>query len=147
MQGLQPSAIREILKFTADPAVISFAGGNPAPEAFPVDKIREITDSILENDPVGALQYSVSEGYTPLRDWIKDDLYAKGCFNWNNDDVIITAGAQQCIEMAAKVICNEGDAIIRALSARLTRFDRIIQSSSVFRWTTRAWILSCSRTR
>ena len=112
MQGLQPSAIREILKFTADPAVISFAGGNPAPEAFPVDKIREITDSILENDPVGALQYSVSEGYTPLRDWIKDDLYAKGCFNWNNDDVIITAGAQQCIEMAAKVICNEGDAII-----------------------------------
>lgn len=112
IQGLQPSAIREILKFTADPTVISFAGGNPAPEAFPVEKIRELTAEILENDPVGALQYSVSEGYTPLRDWIKDDLYAKGMFNWNNDDVIITAGAQQVMEMAAKVICNEGDAII-----------------------------------
>ena len=112
IQGLQPSAIREILKFTADPTVISFAGGNPAPEAFPVEKIRELTAEILENDPVGALQYSVSEGYTPLRDWIKDDLYSKGMFNWNDDDVIITAGAQQVMEMTAKVICNEGDAII-----------------------------------
>lgn len=112
IQGLQPSAIREILKFTSDPSVISFAGGNPAPEAFPVEEIKEITAGLLDSDPAGALQYSVSEGYTPLRDWIKDDLYQKGIFNWNNDDVIITAGAQQCIEMAAKVICNEGDAIL-----------------------------------
>lgn len=112
IQTLQPSAIREILKFTADPTVISFAGGNPAPEAFPVETIRQITADILENDPVGALQYSISEGYGPLRDWIKDDLYSKGMFNWNDDDVIITAGAQQVMEMASKVICNEGDAII-----------------------------------
>ncbi len=112
IQTLQPSAIREILKFTADPTVISFAGGNPAPEAFPVETIRQITADILENDPVGALQYSISEGYGPLRDWIKDDLYSKGMFNWNDDDVIITAGAQQVMEMTSKVICNEGDAII-----------------------------------
>ncbi|MBR4112960.1 MAG: PLP-dependent aminotransferase family protein [Ruminiclostridium sp.] len=112
IQTLQPSAIREILKFTADPTVISFAGGNPAPEAFPVDAIRQITADIFESDPVGALQYSISEGYGPLRDWIKDDLYSKGIFNWNADDVIITAGAQQVMEMTAKVICNEGDAII-----------------------------------
>ncbi len=112
IQTLQPSAIREILKFTADPTVISFAGGNPAPEAFPVETIRQISADILENDPVGALQYSISEGYGPLRDWIKDDLYAKGMFNWKEDDVIITAGAQQVMEMTAKVICNEGDAII-----------------------------------
>lgn len=112
IQGLQPSAIREILKFTADPSVISFAGGNPAPEAFPVEEVKAITADIFAKDPVGALQYSVSEGYTPLRDWIKEDLHGKNIFNYNNDDVIITAGAQQCIEMAAKVICNEGDAII-----------------------------------
>lgn len=112
IQTLQPSAIREILKFTSYPDVISFAGGNPAPEAFPVEQIKEIMNDIMENDPITALQYSVSEGYTPLRDWIKDDLYAKGILNWNNDDVIITAGAQQCMEMTAKVICNEGDAII-----------------------------------
>lgn len=112
IQSLQPSAIREILKFTSDPSVISFAGGNPAPEAFPVEVVRKLTAEILETDPVGALQYSVSEGYTPLRDWIKDDLYSKGMFNWNDDDVIITAGAQQVMEMTSKIICNEGDAII-----------------------------------
>ncbi len=112
IKSLQPSAIREILKFTAYPDVISFAGGNPAPEAFPVDKIKEIMNDIMDTEPITALQYSVSEGYTPLRDWIKDDLASKGIFNWNNDDVIITAGAQQCMEIAAKVICNEGETII-----------------------------------
>ena len=112
IKTLQPSAIREILKFTAYPDVISFAGGNPAPEAFPVEQIKEIMNDIMENDPITALQYSISEGYTPLRDWIKEDLASKGIFNWNNDDVIITAGAQQCMEMTAKVLCNEGEAII-----------------------------------
>lgn len=112
IRTLQPSAIREILKFTSYPDVISFAGGNPAPEAFPVEEVKEIMNDIMENDPITALQYSISEGYAPLRDWVKDDLYAKGIFNWNNDDVIITSGAQQVMEMTAKVICNEGDAII-----------------------------------
>ena len=112
IRRLQPSAIREILKFTSYPDVISFAGGNPAPEAFPVQEVKEIMNDIMDNDPITALQYSVSEGYTPLRDWLKDDLAAKGIFNWNNDDLIITAGAQQVMEMTSKVICNEGDAII-----------------------------------
>ena len=92
IKTLQPSAIREILKFTAYPDVISFAGGNPAPEAFPVTEVKEIMNDIMENDPITALQYSVSEGYTPLRDWIKDDLAKKGILKWNEDDVIITAG-------------------------------------------------------
>lgn len=112
IKTLQPSAIREILKFTAYPDVISFAGGNPAPEAFPVDKIKAIMNEIMDKDPITALQYSVSEGYTPLRDWIKEDLNKKGIFNWSRDDVIITAGAQQCMEMTAKVLCNEGETII-----------------------------------
>ena len=112
IKTLQPSAIREILKFTAYPDVISFAGGNPAPEAFPVDKIKEIMNDIMDNDPITALQYSVSEGYTPLRDWIKDDLAGKGILNYNNDDVIITAGAQQVMEITSKVLCNEMETII-----------------------------------
>ena len=112
IKTLQPSAIREILKFTAYPDVISFAGGNPAPEAFPVDKIKEIMNDIMTTDPITALQYSVSEGYTPLRDWIKEDLANKGILKWNDDDVIITAGAQQVMEMTAKVLCNEGETII-----------------------------------
>ncbi len=112
IKTLQPSAIREILKFTSYPDVISFAGGNPAPEAFPVTEIKEIMNEIMEQEPITALQYSVSEGYTPLREKIKDDLNKKGILNWNNDDVIITAGAQQVMEMTAKVLCNEGETII-----------------------------------
>ena len=67
VNNLQPSAIREILKATADPDLISFAAGNPAPEAFPCEQVREISDRLLANTPVLALQYSVTEGYNPLR--------------------------------------------------------------------------------
>lgn len=112
VSGLQASAIREILKFTADPEVISFAAGNPAPEAFPIEKIAEISSEILKNDPIPALQYSVTEGYTPLRNLLKEELRKRGCFNPENDDLIITSGAQQSNEIACKVLCNEGDTII-----------------------------------
>ena len=111
VSSLQPSAIREILKFTADPSVISFAAGNPAPEAFPVDVISKISADIFAEEPINALQYSITEGYTPLRDWLKDDLTKKGMFG-ENDNVIITSGAQQAIETVAKILCNEGDVII-----------------------------------
>ena len=112
VQTLQPSAIREILKFTADPEVISFAAGNPAPEAFPTEEIARITNEILTTTPIDALQYSITEGYTPLRNWIKDDLKKKGMFDENDEDVVITSGAQQAIEVVTKEICNEGDTII-----------------------------------
>ncbi|MDE5917861.1 MAG: PLP-dependent aminotransferase family protein, partial [Oscillospiraceae bacterium] len=79
--GLQASAIREILKFTSQPGVISFAAGNPAPEAFPTEKIADISTEILKNDPVLALQYSVSEGYPALRELLKKRMQLKGCFN------------------------------------------------------------------
>ena len=72
--GLQASAIREILKFTAFPDVISFAAGNPAPEAFPVQAVGEIAAKILKEDPIAALQYSITEGYTPLRTRLKSVL-------------------------------------------------------------------------
>lgn len=109
--GLQASAIREILKFTADPEVISFAAGNPAAEAFPSDEVGRISADILKNDPVLALQYNISEGYTPLRNLLKERMAAQKCFS-ENDDLIITSGAQQAIELACKVLCNEGDTII-----------------------------------
>ena len=112
VQSLQPSVIREILKFTADPSAISFAAGNPAPEAFPAEEIARITNEILTKTPVDALQYSVTEGYTPLRNRIKKDLEKKGMFDSNDEDVVITCGAQQAIEVITKEICNEGDVII-----------------------------------
>lgn len=109
---LQASAIREILKFTSDPEVISFAAGNPAPEAFPVEDVKRISKDILEQDPILALQYSVTEGYTPLRDALKERMKSAGNFNPDTDELIITSGAQQSNELAAKVLCDEGDTII-----------------------------------
>lgn len=111
MAGLAPSAIREILKFTADPEVISFAAGNPAPEAFPVDTIAKLSAEIFEKEPINALQYSVTEGYAPLRKRLESDLRAKGMFA-EGDSVIVTAGAQQAIEVTAKIFCNPGDVIL-----------------------------------
>ena len=78
---LQASAIREILKFTSDPEVISFAAGNPSPEAFPVDELNRISEEIFKENPIGALQYSLTEGYTPLRDLLKKELEKKGEFD------------------------------------------------------------------
>lgn len=111
VSGLQPSAIREILKFTADPEVISFAAGNPAPEAFPTEVIAKLSADILENEPISALQYAVTEGYAPLRDKLRSDLTQQGIFA-DGDSIIITAGAQQAIETVAKILCNEGDVVI-----------------------------------
>ena len=110
--GLQASAIREILKFTADPEVISFAAGNPAPEAFPTGKIAEISAELLRDDPILALQYNITEGYTPLREFLKGWMTEKGCFHKEFDDLIITSGGQQANELSCKVLLNEGDTLI-----------------------------------
>lgn len=109
---LQASAIREILKFTADPEVISFAAGNPAPEAFPKERIAELSAELFRDDPILALQYSVTEGYTPLRDFLKEWMSSKGCFHKEFDDIIITSGGQQANELSCKVLLNEGDTIL-----------------------------------
>ena len=111
VSGVAPSAIREILKFTSDPEVISFAAGNPAPETFPVETIAKLSAEILAAEPISALQYSVTEGYMPLRKWLEEDLRGKGMFA-ENDSVVVTSGAQQAIETTAKILCNEGDVIL-----------------------------------
>lgn len=111
VSSLQPSVIREILKFTSDPEVISLAAGNPAPEAFPVKEIAGITAGLLAENPINALQYSVTEGYTPLRNRLKERMKKAGCFNENSDELIITSGAQQANELACKVLLNEGDTL------------------------------------
>lgn len=112
VSGLQASAIREILKFTADPEVISFAAGNPAPEAFPTEEVKRISEDILTNDPILALQYNISEGYLPLRELLKKRMTEQKCFDSASDDLIVTSGAQQAIELTCKVLCNEGDTLI-----------------------------------
>ena len=111
ISGLKPSAIREILKATADPNIIAFAAGNPAPDAFPVDVIKRFTDEILEKNPIAALQYGATEGYTPLRDAVKKRLAAQNSFS-DRDELIITSGGQQASELSCKIFLNEGDTLI-----------------------------------
>ena len=112
ISSLQPSAIREILKATADPSIIPLAAGNPAPDAFPIKEIHEIAENILSSNPVDALQYGVSEGYQPLRDtisaWVKD----RENIGTDNDTVLILSGATQVMDLVTKVLCNEGDTVI-----------------------------------
>lgn len=112
VSGLKASAIREILKFTSDPNVISFAAGNPAPEAFPTERIAELSAELLRDDPILALQYSITEGYTPLRDFLKEWLGGKGCFHKEFDELIVTSGGQQANELSCKVLLNEGDTLL-----------------------------------
>lgn len=111
MNSLKPSAIREIFKYASDPQVITLAAGSPAPEALPVDRIREITGRVLETEITAALQYSQSEGHPPFREALLDYLRKDGIAK-DTDRIMITSGAQQCMDLVAKTLCNEGDAII-----------------------------------
>ncbi|WP_145047627.1 PLP-dependent aminotransferase family protein [Paenibacillus xylanexedens] len=110
--ALQPSIIREILKATSGQNVIPFSAGNPAPETFPIEAIRTFTQSILEHDPVTALQYGITEGYAPLRQALTTHLKTGFNTGQESDELFIVSGAQQGIELACKVFCNEGDTII-----------------------------------
>lgn len=110
--ALQPSIIREILKATSGKNIIPFSAGNPAMETFPVDAIRAYTRSILEEHPVAALQYGVTEGYAPLRETMAEHLKRRFQSGTEADELFIVSGAQQGIELAAKVFCNEGDTIL-----------------------------------
>ena len=110
--NLKPSAIREILKFTSFPDIIPFAAGNPSPEAFPVESIKRLTNDILQNNPVTALQYSITEGYAPLIEHLTGYYREKHNIGRDLDGMIITSGAQQVMNLATKALCNEGDTII-----------------------------------
>lgn len=109
--NLRPSIIREILKQMSDPELISFAGGNPAAEAFPVEEISRISAELLRQDPTGTLQYSITEGYTPLRKAGEEYLNREFLIKKPEDSLIITSGSQQVMDFLAKLLCNEGDVI------------------------------------
>ena len=112
MGALRGSAIREIFKYAADPAVISLAGGNPNPELFPGEALSDIAAEMLRDHPVTALQYGITEGYTPLREAIRERLARIERIGTDNDDVLVTSGGQQGIELATKCLVNEGDVVI-----------------------------------
>lgn len=110
--SLKPSATREILKATSDPSVIAFAGGSPAVDAFPCEEVKTISAEILEENPVSALVYGVSEGYEPLRKTVKGWLKKRENVGTEDDSIIITSGGTQVMDLASRVLATEGDTII-----------------------------------
>ena len=109
--GLKGSTIREIFKLIKQPDIISFAGGLPAPEMFPNQELAGISKEILEKQGTIALQYGITEGYDPLRDIVKANMQEADVLK-ENDETIIVSGAQQGIDLAAKVLLNEQDGVI-----------------------------------
>ena len=112
VQGLKPSAIREILKNSSAPGIIPLSAGNPAPDAFPSEDIRRISGSLLEHTPIDALQYGVTEGYTPLREHLRTYMKQKHHVGTEQDDILITSGAQQVMDLLTKTLLNEGDTVL-----------------------------------
>jgi len=110
-ERMRASDIREILKVTAQPDVISLAGGLPAPELFPVDEYRRAFEWVLETDGPQALQYGPSEGYRPLRELLAQRLTGFG-MPCAADDVLITNGSQQALDLLGKVFLNPGDSVL-----------------------------------
>ena len=97
MSRVTGSAIRQIMKLMADPNIISLGGGNPAPESFPVDKIREITDQLLREKPVQMLQYGITIGYEPLRQAVLEHLFRPKGIQAELENIITFTGSTQGI--------------------------------------------------
>ena len=112
VSNLKPSAIREIFKYAADPEVVSLSAGNPSPDAFPAKAIEEISAKVLAEDPIKVLQYSVSEGYMPLRQHLMEYMKKEHNTGSENDDILITTGAQQIMDLCTKALVNEGETVI-----------------------------------
>jgi len=111
MRQLRPSTIREILKVAAQPEIISFAGGLPAPELFPVDAVRAAADHVLTQNGREALQYGPSEGFPALREWISDEMQSRGIKS-SPSEVLVTNGSQQVLDLVAKLFLNPGDVVL-----------------------------------
>ncbi|MEA4909711.1 MAG: PLP-dependent aminotransferase family protein [Chloroflexi bacterium] len=110
-QRMKSSAIRELLKLTEQPQVISFAGGLPAPDVFPLDEFRQACDKVLRDSGPQALQYSTTEGYQPLREMIAQQASQDGT-PVDPENILITSGSQQALDLIGKVFINNGDKVL-----------------------------------
>lgn len=111
-QRMKGSAIRELLKLTEDPEIISFAGGMPAPEIFPTEEFAAACNRVLQNQSRLALQYGTTEGYAPLREMLAQQAAARGGFAVSADNVMMTSGSQQALDLIGKVFINPGDHVL-----------------------------------
>jgi 2-aminoadipate transaminase len=111
MQGMGSSVIRELLKLTQKEGLISFAGGLPAPTVFPIPQFEEAAARILKDNGPQALQYSPTEGYLPLRELIAEKMSRYG-IQATPDNILITTGAQQALDIIGKILIDPGDIIL-----------------------------------
>ena len=109
--AIKSSVIREILKVTARPEVISFAGGLPSDASFPVPQLKAAFEKVLKDAPQAALQYSTTDGYAPLREWVAAEKSKSGA-TIKPEQVIIVSGSQQALDLIGKVFINEGDKVL-----------------------------------
>jgi 2-aminoadipate transaminase len=110
-QRMAGSAIRELLKFTEEPDVISFAGGLPAPEVFPIDEFKKACIRVLDDYGPQALQYGTTDGYVPLREMIARHSCRYG-IEVTIDNILITSGSQQALDLLGKIFINRGDRVL-----------------------------------
>jgi 2-aminoadipate transaminase len=111
MEGIKASEIRELLKLTVRPEIISFAGGLPAPELFPIEEMKVVSVKVLEEAGRQALQYSPTEGFAPLREKIAVRMLKVGV-SAKADEILITTGSQQGLDFAGKIFLNPGDYVV-----------------------------------
>jgi 2-aminoadipate transaminase len=111
MDSVRTSSIREILKVTEQPEIISFAGGLPAPELFPVDDILRATERVLHETGASALQYSASEGFAPLRESLAAESRKRG-IDCCAEDILITTGSQQALDLIGKIFLDKGECVL-----------------------------------
>ena len=112
MSRIGVSVVREILKVTERPEIISFAGGLPAPELFPIEAIAEGHANVFRENGATALQYSTTEGWMPLREWIADRLKNRRGIQTSAEQILITSGSQQGIDLVAKIFLEPGDKVL-----------------------------------
>jgi len=110
-KGIKSSAIRELLKITQRPAIISLAGGLPAPEVFPIRRFEEACQKVLSTKGPIALQYGATEGYEPLREMIAENMARYG-IRAKVENVLITSGSQQALDLIGKLLINSGDRVL-----------------------------------
>ena len=111
-ERMNPSIIREILKVTERPGIVSLAGGLPSADTFPVQAVRDATEKVLREAPREALQYAASEGFAPLREWVAAHLAQQHGMQVQADQVLITTGSQQGLDLAAKVLIDAGSRVL-----------------------------------
>jgi DNA-binding transcriptional MocR family regulator len=112
LNNVETSAIRELFKLLGKPGIISFAGGFPDPAMFDVDGIREAVNAALTDNPGAALQYGATEGHGPLREQLAAFMASKGCTDVAPDNLIVTTGSQQALDLIGKTMINPGDKVI-----------------------------------